>query len=71
MGVNLGLSPEKEEDILACDGKVLRRPNWQNMTGGRRKLQTEEPCNLYSSSDIIRLIKSGRRMWAGHVARKK
>jgi hypothetical protein len=37
--------------------------------GGRRKLHNEELHNLYSSPSIIRIIKSGRMIQAGHVAR--
>jgi hypothetical protein len=39
-------------------------------TGGWRKLHNEELHNLYSSTSIIRIIKSRRMRWAGHVARK-
>jgi hypothetical protein len=39
------------------------------VTGGWRKLQNEELHNLYSSPSIIRIIKSRRMRWAGHVAR--
>jgi hypothetical protein len=38
------------------------------MTGGWRKLHNEELHNLHSSSSIIRMIKSRRMRWAGHVA---
>jgi hypothetical protein len=41
------------------------------MTGGWRKLHNEELHNLYSSLSIIRMIKSRRMRWAGHVARMK
>jgi hypothetical protein len=34
-----------------------------------RKLHIEELHNLYSSPRIIRMIKSRRMRWAGHVAR--
>jgi hypothetical protein len=40
------------------------------VTGGWRKLHNEELNNLYSSPIIIRMIKSRRMGWAGHVARK-
>jgi hypothetical protein len=40
------------------------------VTGGWRKLHNEELHNLYSSPSIIRMIKSRRRRWAGHVARR-
>jgi hypothetical protein len=39
------------------------------VTGDWRKLHNEELHNLYSSSNIIRMIKSKRMRWAGHVAR--
>jgi hypothetical protein len=39
------------------------------VTGGWRKLHNEELHNLYSSPSIIRIIKSRRMRWAGHVAR--
>jgi len=34
-----------------------------------RRLQNEELCDLYSSPNNIRVIKSRRMRWAGHVAR--
>jgi hypothetical protein len=37
--------------------------------GGWRKLHNEELRDLYSSPSIIRIIKSRRMRWAGHVAR--
>jgi hypothetical protein len=41
------------------------------VTGGSRKLYNEELHNLYSSPSIIRMIKSRRMRWAGHVARMR
>jgi hypothetical protein len=38
-------------------------------TGGWRKLHNEALHNLYSSPSIIRMIKSRRMRWAGHVVR--
>jgi hypothetical protein len=38
------------------------------VTGGWRKLHNEELSDLYSSPCIIRMIKTGRMRWAGHVA---
>jgi hypothetical protein len=35
----------------------------------RRKLHNEELHNLYSSPNIITMIKSRRMRWAGHVTR--
>jgi hypothetical protein len=39
------------------------------VTGGWRKLHNEELRDLYSSPSIIRIMKSRRKRWAGHVAR--
>jgi hypothetical protein len=39
------------------------------VTGGWRKLHNEELHILYSSPSIIRMVKSSRMRWAGHVAR--
>jgi hypothetical protein len=38
------------------------------VTGGWRKLHNEELRNLCSSPSKIRIIKSGRMRWTGHVA---
>jgi hypothetical protein len=54
------------------ENRVLRRifgPKRDEVTGGWRKLHNEELHNLYSSPSIIRIIKSKRMRWAGHVAR--
>jgi hypothetical protein len=50
---------------------VLKRifgPKRDRVMGGWRKLHNEELHNLYSSLNIIRIIKSRRMRWAGHVA---
>jgi hypothetical protein len=54
------------------ENRVLRRifgPNRDEVTGDWRKLHNEELHNLYSSSNIIRMIKSRRMRWAGHEER--
>jgi hypothetical protein len=51
---------------------VLRRicgPKRDEVTGEWRKLYNEELRDLYSSPSIIRIFKSCRMRWAGHVAR--
>ena len=51
---------------------VLRRifgPRRDEVTGEWRRLLNEELNNLYSSPNILLLIKSRRMRWAGHVAR--
>jgi len=42
--------------------------NREQVTGQWRKLHTEELNDLYSSPNIVRVIKSKRMGWAGHVA---
>jgi hypothetical protein len=42
---------------------------WDEVTGEWRKLNNEELRDMYSSPTIIRIIKSRRMRWAGHVAR--
>ena len=44
-------------------------PKRDEVTGEWRKLHNEELKGLYSSPDIVRVIKSRRMRWAGHVAR--
>jgi hypothetical protein len=54
------------------ENRVLRRtfgPRRDDVTGDWRKLHNEELHNLYSSPNIIRMMKSRRMRWAGHVGR--
>jgi hypothetical protein len=54
------------------ENRVLRRifgPKRDKVTGDWRKLHNEELHNLYSSPNIIRMLKSRRLRWAGHAAR--
>jgi hypothetical protein len=44
-------------------------PKRDGVTGSWRKLLNEELHKLYSPSNAIRLKKSRRRRWVGHVAR--
>jgi len=44
-------------------------PKRDEVTKEWRKLHNEELDDLYYSSNIVRLIKSRRMSWAGHVAR--
>ena len=43
-------------------------PKRDGVTGERRKLHNEELNDLYSSPNIVPVIKSRRMRWAGHVA---
>ena len=47
---------------------TLRRPK-RDENGEWRRLHNDELHSLYRSSNIVRVIKSRRLRWAGHVAR--
>jgi hypothetical protein len=49
--------------------KRIFRPKRGEVTGGWRKLRNEELHNLYSSPNIIKMIKPRRMSWTEHVAR--
>jgi hypothetical protein len=60
--------------LRVFENRVLRRIfglKRDEMTGEWRKLHNEELRDLYSSPSIIRIIKSRRMRWAGHVARMR
>jgi hypothetical protein len=44
-------------------------PKMDEVIRGLRKLHTEELHNVYSSPSIIRMMKSRRMRWPGHVTR--
>ena len=54
------------------ENMVLRRifgPRRDEVTEEWRRLHTKELNDLYFSPNIVRVIKSRRMRWAGHVAR--
>ena len=54
------------------ENRVLRRvfgPKRDEVTGEWRKLHNEELSDLYSLPNTVRVVKSIRMRWAGHVAR--
>jgi hypothetical protein len=61
----------EERRVRVLENKVLRRvlgPKRDEVTGEWRKLHNEELNDLYSSPSIVRVIKSSRIWWSGHVA---
>jgi hypothetical protein len=69
-------SPKLREEhrLGVFENRVLRRIFWpkrDEVTGKWRKLHNEELHDLYSSPSIIRIMKSRRMRWAGHVARMR
>jgi hypothetical protein len=66
------LTFREERRLRVFENKVLRRifgPRRDEVTGDWRKLHNEEINVLYSSPNIVRVIKSRRMRWAGHVTR--
>jgi hypothetical protein len=58
--------------LRVVENMVLRKivcSKRDEITGDWRELHNEELHNLYSAPSIIRIIKSRRMRWAGHVAR--
>jgi len=66
------LTWREERKLRVFENRVLRRifgPRRDEVTGERGRLHNEELNDLYSSSNIVRVIKSRRMRWAEHVAR--
>ena len=66
------LTWREERKLVVFENMVLRRifgPRRDEVTGEWRRLRNEELSDLYSSPNIVRVIKSRRMRWAGHVAR--
>jgi hypothetical protein len=57
--------------LRVFENRALRRVSGPKMEedGSWRKLHNDELHNLCSSPNIVRVIKSRRMRWAGHVAR--
>jgi hypothetical protein len=61
----------EEHRLRVSENRVLRRifgPK-RDENGSWRKLHNDELHSLYSSPNIVMVIKSRRMRWAGHVAR--
>jgi hypothetical protein len=63
----------EERRLKVFENKVLRRvfgPKGDEVTGEWRKLHNEELNDLYTLPNIVRVVKSKRMRWVGHVARR-
>jgi hypothetical protein len=66
------LTLREKHRLRVFGNRVLRRifgPKRDEVMGELRKLHNEELRDLYSSPSIIRIIKSRKMRWVGHVAR--
>jgi len=66
------LTLREERKLRVFENMVLRRisgPRRDKVTGEWRRLHNEELNDLYSSPNIVRVMKWRRMRWAGHVAR--
>ena len=58
--------------LRVFENRVMRRvfgPKSDEVTVEWRKLRNEKLSDLYSLNNIVRVVKSKRMRWAGHVAR--
>ena len=66
------LTLRDKRKLRVFENMMLRRifgPRRDEVTGEWRRLHNEELNDLYSSLNIVRVIKSRRMGWTGHVAR--
>jgi hypothetical protein len=66
------LTLREERRLRALENRVLRRIFWSKRDEVReewRKVHNEELNDLYCSPNIVRVIRSRRMRWAGHVVR--
>ena len=66
------LTLREERKLRVFENMMLRRtfgPRRDEVTGEWKRLHNEELNNLYCSTNIVRVIKSRRMRWAGHLAR--
>ena len=62
----------EKRKLRVFENMVLRRifgPRMDEVMGEWRRLHNEETNDLYSSPNIVRVVKSRRMRWAGQVAR--
>ena len=66
------LTLREERRLRVLENRVMRRMfglKRNKVTGEWRKLHNEELNDIYCSPNIVRVIKSRRMKWVGHVAR--
>jgi len=66
------LTHRKERRLRVFENRVLRRifeAKRDEVIEEWRRLHNMEPNDLYSSANIIQMIKSRKMRWTGHVAR--
>jgi hypothetical protein len=66
------LTRREQRRLRVVEKRVLRRafaPKRDEATGKWRKLHNDELNDLYSLPNIVRVVKSRRMRWAGHVSR--
>ena len=69
---NWSLTLREGRKLRVFENRILRRifgPRRDEVTGEWRRWHNEELNDLYSSPNIVWVIKSRRMRWAGHVAR--
>jgi hypothetical protein len=71
MSAKFGLTLGEEHRLRVFENRVLRifGPKSDKVTGDWRKLHSEELHNVYSSRNIIRMIKSKWMRWGGNIVR--
>jgi len=70
----VSLTLRKERRLREFDKRALRRmfgSRRDEVTWEWRKLHNEELNDLYSSPNTVRVIKSKRMRWAGHLTRMR
>jgi hypothetical protein len=65
------LTLREERRLRVFENRVLRKvfgPKRDEVTGEWRKLHNKDLSDLYSLPNTVRVVKSRRMRWAGHVA---
>jgi hypothetical protein len=68
------LTLKEERRLRVFENRMLRRifgPRSDEVTGKWRKLHNEKLNDLYSSPNIVWVIKSRRMRWVGHISRMR